>query len=225
MAIAFDATTTTGQVTGDNRFTHTPVGTPKGALVYIVINGLVGTVSGVTYGGVAMAETANSPASNTTGELGGSHCFFLGSGLPTGAQTVAVDMLLGTEVNIVGCITVTAANDTSVVTTAKVESNNTTTTTATLSLGGVSSFCATGFWTGLNAVTSFAPLTSWTGSTETDFGAQCGGIYTYDIIGTTDVSGGYSNTGGDDCAMHTIAIRENAGAAATVYQLAALGVG
>lgn len=209
-AIAFDAVTTNAQTTGDLSFSHTPVGTPRGVLVYVVTNA-VGSdeVVGITYGGTAMTETASSPVVNSTGELGASHCFFLGSSVPAGAQTVAVDVGAGT-VSIAACVTVTAANDTSVVTTGSVLSNNTATTTTTLLLGGVSSFCMTGFWTGLNAVTNFAPLTGWTERIENDFTSQCAGIYTYDTVGTTDVSAGYTNSGGDDAALHNIAIRENA---------------
>lgn len=211
-AVAFDAFTSISQTTGDMTTTHTPVSTPKAAIVYIVTNGVNVTVSGVTYGGVAMTQCTNSPVSNVTGELGSSHCYFLGSGIPTGAQTVSIDMLLGTEVSVAGIVTLTAARDTSVVTTTTVLSDSTAVTTNTLSLGGVSSFCMTGFWSGLNAVTNITPLTSWNSRFENDFGNQTAGIYTYDTIGTADVSAGYSNSGSDDAAMHAIAVRENAAA-------------
>ncbi len=223
MAIAFDAFTSSNGGTGDYSFSHTPVGTPKGVIVEVVVNGLVGTVSGVTYGGTAMTEVANSPASNTTGELGGCHCFFLGSGITAGAQTVAVDMLLGTEVSIAGCVTLTANNNTSVVTTAKVESNSLQDPSTTLSLGAVTSFCMIGAWSGIGNLT-MTPLTNWTDRFEFDFGNQNALIYTYNTIGSTDVTAGYT-AGSDDFAMHAIAVRENAGAAATTKPFTLLGVG
>lgn len=222
MAIAFDAFTSSTGGTGDYSFSHTPVGTPKGVIVYVIFNGAAIGISGVTYGGVAMAEQANSPASNLTGELGASHCFFLGASIPSGMQTVAIDVTLGTEVSVAGCVTVTAANDTSVVTTGKVESNSQANPAVTLSLGGVSSFCMLGAWDGIGTV--IAPFTDWTERFEHDFGNQLGYIATYNVIGTTDVSAGYTR-GADDVALHAIAVRESAGGATTVKTLAALGVG
>lgn len=224
MAIAYDAFTSNAGGTGDYSFTHTPVGTPRGVIVYCIFNGAAIGITGITYGGVAMAETANSPASNLTGELGASHCFFLGSGIPTGAQTVAIDVPLGTEVSVAGCITLTAGNDTSVVTTGKFESNNQMNPSLTLSLGGVSSFCALGAWSGQGAVGNITPLTGWTDRFENDFGNQVGVVYTYDTIGTADVTAGYT-AGGDDVALHALAVRENAGGASTVKKLASMGVG
>ena len=209
-AVAFDAFTAQAQTTGDFTISHTPAGTPRGAIVYVIMNGAAITVSSVTYGGQTMTETASSPVSNITGELGSSHCFFLGTGIPAGTQNVVVDVLLGTEVSVGGVVTLTADSDTSVVTTGSVLSDNTTTTTTTLSLGGVSSFVMTGFWSGLNQITNITPLTGWTERLENDYGAATAGIYTYDTVGTTDVSAGYANSGGDDAAMHAIAVRENA---------------
>lgn len=224
MAVAFDAFSTIGQTTGDMSFTHTPVGAPKGIIVYIVTNGVNITVSGVTYGGVAMTQAANSPVTNVTGELGSTHCYFLGSSIPTGAQTVSIDMLLGTEVSFAGCVSVTASNDTSVVTTGTVLNDNLLNPSVTLSLGGVTSFCMLGAWSGQNNPASLLPFTSWTSRATVDFGVESGCIFTYDTIGSTDVAAGYTASA-DDVALHAIAIRENAGGAVTVKTLAALGVG
>jgi hypothetical protein len=76
-------------------FTHTPVGTPKGVLVYAIENAAASTITaeitGCTYGGIAMTQVANSPAQNTAAtEDGLVYGFFLGSGIPTGIQTVTV---------------------------------------------------------------------------------------------------------------------------------------
>ena len=211
-SIAFDAFTSSGQITGDISFDHTPVGTPKGVLVYVIMTGASISVTSVTYGGAALTETADSPVSNVTGELGSTHCYFLGSSIPSGMQTVAVDVLLGTEVSIAGVITLTADQDTSVVDTGFVLSDTTSATTTTLALGGVSSFCATGFWSGLNQVSNYTPLTGWTERAENDYGNTGAGIYTYDTVSTVDVTAGYTPSGSDDCAMHAIAVRENAAA-------------
>ena len=208
-AIAYDNFTSSTGGTGDYAFDHTPVGTPRGAIVYVIVNGVsVAGVTGVTYGGTAMTQVSLSPALNATGELGACHTFFLGSSIPTGTQSVSVDATLGTEVSVAGCTTLTAAQDTSVVTTGKVESNSDDNPSVTLSLGGVSSFCMIGAWSGLGNL-SMAPFTGWTDRFEHDFGNQNGLIYTYDTVGTTDVAAGYT-AGSDDVAMIAVAIRENA---------------
>ena len=206
--MAFDAHTSSTGGTGDYSFSHTPVGTPRGVLVHVIMNGASIGVTGVTYGGTSMTEVAESPASNLTGELGACHTFFLGSSIPTGMQTVAVDVTLGTEVSVAGCTTLTADQDTSVVDTGIVESNNQANPAVTLSLGGVTCFAMVGAWSGIGNA-SITPFTNWTERFEHDFGNQGGWIGTYDTIGSTDVSAGYT-AGGDDVALHAIAIRENA---------------
>lgn len=77
-------------------WTHTPVATnPRGILVFVVQDSESGVASDqvttVTYGGVAMAEVTSSPYLKTLGANDASlHAFFLGTGIPTGAQTVSV---------------------------------------------------------------------------------------------------------------------------------------
>jgi hypothetical protein len=97
MAVALDATSAGAGGTGNFNWTHTPVGTPKG--VWVVIpqdTGQTDEVTAVTYGGVAMERViAGSPTNpifrdGVGGDDGGIYEYFLGSGIPTGAQTVAV---------------------------------------------------------------------------------------------------------------------------------------
>lgn len=216
MAIAFDAFTSNTGGTGDYSFTHTPVGTPRGVLVHVLMNGANIGVSGVTYGGVAMVEASSSPASNLTGELGAAHCFFLGSTVSSGAQTVSVDVTLGTEVSCAGCTTVTADQDTSIVAQGTVVSDNQSDPAVTLGLGGITCFAMLGAWTGIGNLT-MAATAGWTERFEFDFGNQNALVYTYDTIGSTDVLAKYLQAA-DDVAMHAIAIRENAVAGATEQQ-------
>lgn len=51
-------------------WTHTPTGTARGAIVYIFTISATKTVTGVTYGGVAMTETALGVAVDSAGEPG-----------------------------------------------------------------------------------------------------------------------------------------------------------
>lgn len=117
MAVAFDATSeshtgTTGSVSQASFiWTHTPVGTPAGVLVYVMqATSAVMATTGVTYGGVAM--TLIQEAVDGAGELGMCHLYFLGSGIPTGAQTITVSRLNNTAVLYAVAATVTAATDT-----------------------------------------------------------------------------------------------------------------
>lgn len=111
MAIGFDATATTSAALYNATFTwtHTPAGTPRGVAVIVVQEGSTDQVSGVTYGGVAMTRVRSNVRTAT--EAGRVYIYFLGSGLPAGAQTVQVT-LTGTLDTNAASLTVTAAANT-----------------------------------------------------------------------------------------------------------------
>lgn len=117
MAIAHDAVSNVAAGAGNLSWTHTPVGTPRGVVVQIVQYQTTATtdqVSGVTYGGVAMSETTDSPLVHTgTLDFGVVHTFFLGASIPTGAQTVSVTVS-GADSKRAIVATMTAAADTEV---------------------------------------------------------------------------------------------------------------
>src|SRR3989344_6450108 len=93
-AIGYDAGSEshTGTTASDNEtsflWTHTPAGTPRGVLVFVFTNDSVDNTSSVTYGGVTMTEVSGGLAVDTAGEKSRIETFFLGSSVPTGAQTV-----------------------------------------------------------------------------------------------------------------------------------------
>jgi hypothetical protein len=108
VTVAFDVATDGGNVTTNPKtFTHTPTGTPRAAIVLIVQGGNISAdrISGVTYGGVSMTEVALSPVIKTTGEQAVVDVFFLGSGIPTGAQTVSITVSATTATCRVMCWT------------------------------------------------------------------------------------------------------------------------
>jgi hypothetical protein len=109
MALAFDASSE-GNGTSAISFTHTPVGAPKGVAFLVANNGVEEDPTTITYGGVAMSLI--NEAHRATGEFCNSYIYFLGIGIPTGAQTVVVNTSGGTEAKWVCCVTVTAAKDT-----------------------------------------------------------------------------------------------------------------
>lgn len=107
--------------TGSNSWTHTPWKKPRGIIVGIV-HGVVSTdvVTGVTYGGVAMTRVTT--AADTVTEPGRVYIYFLGSGIPEGAQTVAVTKT-GTDATTAWCLALDADGDTSVNTSGVVQEN------------------------------------------------------------------------------------------------------
>ena len=113
MAIAYDAVAIPSLEFYEATFswTHTPVGTPRGVAVIVVQENAPDQVSGVTYGGVAMTRVRADI--NATAEIGRVYIYFLGSGIPIGAQTVVVTLTDVEDCNAVS-LTVTAASDTSV---------------------------------------------------------------------------------------------------------------
>lgn len=206
MAIAFDAAShSTAAVANNFSWTHTPNGTPRGVLVFIAQNAS-GTddVTGVTYGGTSMARVGR--ALHATGETSAVYIYFLGASVPTGAQTVSVTA--GASLKDGHCVTVTAATNMYVLASDfTVSSDSLANPSVTLSLQGRNGFCAIVGHSGQNAVGGTTPLTNWTSRDEYDWGQQTSLVYTYDTIGTTDVSAGWTQAA-DDATMGAVAIRE-----------------
>lgn len=97
-------------------FSHTPVGTPKGVVVMCATHAAVSTdeIAAVTYGGVALTEIVQ--AIDNVSENVQIQMWFLGEGIPTGTQTVSIDMTSGTTTDWrFECLTLTADGDLEVV--------------------------------------------------------------------------------------------------------------
>lgn len=94
--------------TADTSWTHTPAGTPKGVVVVIAQgnSSQADQVAGVTYGGVAMSRIQFTGDGGGS-EAGASYLYFLGSGIPTGSQTVAIDLTSPSQNFAAWCYTVT----------------------------------------------------------------------------------------------------------------------
>lgn len=72
-------------------WTHTPSGTPVGVLLFLVQSGTTNDrVTSVTYGGVPMSRVRYVADASSPTELGASYVYVLGSGVPSGAQSVSV---------------------------------------------------------------------------------------------------------------------------------------
>ena len=93
--IAYDATSNAAAQTGDILWTHTPVSSDiRGVLVLVAQNvGVTDEINSVTYGGETMTEVPLSlNAVDAGAEDGALYGFLLGTNVPQGAQTVAIDV-------------------------------------------------------------------------------------------------------------------------------------
>ena len=211
-AIAFDAfTALAGGV--DPSGTHTPAGTPNAAIV-AVFHPDTEPVVAVTYAGVDMGASVATLNNGVAGELAtAAFTYFLLNSPTAGAQTVAVNGGAGAVAAYV--VTVTASNTVSLVATQNIQQTTGANPSATLALGGVTSFVLMPWLSGQDdSITNVTPLTNWTSRSETDNGTQGGGAYTYDIIGSTDVTIGVTQTT-DDFFTLSAAFREDAAASTT----------
>jgi hypothetical protein len=121
--VAFDAsseshTGTTGS-TNESSFswTHTPVGAPAGVLVYtMILTDEIEHATAVTYGGSSLSAVPGGSAADTVGENGRCTAWFLGTSVPTGAQTVTVTRTNDAVVMYAVAFTVTTSSNTAVYT-------------------------------------------------------------------------------------------------------------
>lgn len=211
MAVAFDAYSESAANTDPADITHTPVGTPRGVVVFAVQTNIANEISGVTYGGSALTELAGSPLTEGTEGLQ-VRAYFLGSSVPTGAQTVAFSVTGTTGTKVFYVITLTGSADLETVDVdATIATNSIADPSVTLSLGGRTSWCGIVGMSGHGAVTSITPLTGWTARDENTTGSECVLCYTYDTVGATDVTAGWTQTA-EDAVMIAVAISEVAAA-------------
>jgi len=195
MTIAFDAIASKATTSGSTTWTHTPSGTPAGVLVFIhQRQDQTDVVTAVTYGGITMTRLArigNAGVSLASSE----YAYFLGNGVPSGAQTVSV-----THSSAKDCayesITYTSSTNISKVQDYKTLSADGAAPRGTnLSLGGNTCHVSLGYATEHYALTQYAPLAGWTVRRETDHTNDCTGCETYDTVGTSDVAWGHDVSG------------------------------
>lgn len=122
MAVAFDASSRSGSAVSASvasfSWTHTPVGTPKGVCVVVAgSTSATNDVTSVTYGGTAVPRVTGAFAADSAGEPSFTDVYFLGSSVPTGAQTVVVNRNNNANGVWGAAATVTAGADTEVYTT------------------------------------------------------------------------------------------------------------
>lgn len=187
MTVAFDATATSAAGTTQRSWTHTPTGTPRGIVVYV--NQYLGTtdeVTSVTYGDVAMTEMTGSPLLSTAqAEVGAVYAYFLDTGIPTGAQTVLVNVNATASAKRATSISVTAAADTQVVDTTVVDTT-VANPSVTIQGGATTNFYSASILSGANASANIVTDAGETELISHDFANACGVVARLNSITTGD---------------------------------------
>ena len=180
-APVFDAFSTNA-ASGAQSFTHTPIGTPRGVLVLVADDNNHGSLGGVTYGGVNVPLVAT--VEGDWGIDSYNRAYFLGSGIPTGPQTVALVTPSATEQRRVGVVTVTAGGDTEFyddVTSAAAGGA----ISGSVPLGGVAAFVA---MVGVAASARSTSASGWSVHQTGLLGTSTHSFFaTYNTVGTADV--------------------------------------
>ena len=200
-------TNSSDTTTGDRSFNHAGAAGAKGAVVVLICTGNTTTVTGVTYGGVAMTlrQTAND-----TSEAGRVEIYTLDDqgSFPTGTQSVVLQGCTATA-KWATCSTVTCsvgsrsqynAGNVTNTTTAANATVTVTTTATTLLYGGAHG--------GLADPAGYAPTANYTGQYHNDWGA----LSSRTERRTSEVASGsivYDFTSAsDDYCIAAVALRE-----------------
>jgi hypothetical protein len=140
MAVTYDAVSSSGEENDDLSWTHSPIGVPKGIIVFVTQRGNSNDqISAVTYGSLAMSRVTYTV--DTAGEQSATHAYFVGASIPTGGQTVAIGTTDQTR-RVAVAVSLTANSDTTV-NTSDTTGENQENPAVTLATGaGVECFCA-----------------------------------------------------------------------------------
>lgn len=208
--LEFAVWTTTSPAT----LAFTPVGTPKGVVVGIVSTASTNDViTGVTYGGVAMTRIGTIASTST--EPGRAYLYFLGAGIPTGAQTVSITHT-GTAAEKWACVqTQTAATDSEIGASGTLNTQSVDPQIA-LNTGAVSSLRQSIIYNGTNAVANLTPVAGMEttiAATSHDFGSFITRFGEQTTAATGSYSIGYTGSGVDQ-AMVAVAVQEVQGVVA-----------
>jgi hypothetical protein len=200
----------------DPSLAFTPSGTPRGIVFAVSYPGTTDVIAGITYGGVAMTEVTGSPNIHSAGATCVVHVYFLGASIPTGTQNLVIDSTTAFPA-LVECMIycLTATTNTEIVdVNVTINSTSLANPSVTLSLGGRTSWAAIFFGSGQTSASGITPLTNWA-AVETVFAAQTAGYYRYSIVGSTNVTAGWTQAAEDATAI-AIAVSEVQAVSATL---------
>lgn len=219
MTVARDAVLESATFTTVTPFTFvfTPVGTPRAIVLAIAQTGSVtDTIDGtVSYGGVAMTRLPTVGfAVDSSGEVGSVFFYFLGSGIPTGAQTVSISHTGAATTKWAICASATAAADTEVGASGRLQGNQANPQIA-LDTGAASSLRFSILFHGaqlLSDLTVLSGMEANATATSIDFGNTLGVFGQQTTAATGSFTIGYT-AADDDVAMIAVAIQEVSGVA------------
>lgn len=212
MAVAHDAATESDEWTGTtpDSQTHTPVGTPRGVVMFPICVTSTDSITAAAYGAAAPTEVPDSIAIDASSELGIVKAYFLGSSVPTGAQTCTLTQSGGNGVTRRFYVaTVTAADDTEVVQVELIQ-DNTADPTVVIDTGSRTAITYVAMFSGLPS----ANVSAGSGLTALFERAVGSDARTFHLFReTTPASGSRSLTvntsaSADDCALTAVAISE-----------------
>lgn len=213
MAVGFDASSERGNNysnTSPQTWTHTPVGAPAGVLVFVMCDSTATDgVTAVSYGSASLTAVSGGFAQDTAGEVGFCKAYFVGSSIPTGAQTVSVSTT-GSPNIACFCITVTAAADTEVYTAGIVllqEDGTLSEQSVSDGSPGTNSMRFAGMHTGLANILSLTGANS-TALQDVDDGSTGSLIVRETTAGQGSRSVGFTSASTDDRAVVHLAVRE-----------------
>ena len=215
MTIAVDATRTESIRTDTSdpySFNYTPTSTPRGIVVCAIhSDSSTDHIVDVRYGGVLLARAIT--AADTATEQGRADIWWLGTGVPTGTQTVQVNFSSATtdDFQIVVFGLTTASVDVELVDTDLVE-QNTADPSRTMNYGGRTCVTISAFYYGGSAAPT--PNANMTNLHTHDFTAQFGSVDMQTTPGSTDFVCSY--TANDDTGLAIASFGE-----ATVASIAA----
>lgn len=217
MAVAHDAASEShAGATGSTSeasfsWTHTPVGVPRGILVFVLsvaVTEDAAKATSVTYGGVTM-QLLNARATDTSTEPATIQTFFLGDGIPTGAQTVQVNRTNDATVVYATAASVTAAGDTWVFPTWDIQQEDAAIGEVNVTdtgLSGTDSMRYAAAWDGHSAVPAAGANS--TSLTDIDFGTSVFSMVRETSAGTGSRAVGWTTGTSDDRAVVSLAIEE-----------------
>lgn len=199
--------------TDPHTFNVTPLGLPRGIAVS-AIHGTSSTdhVVSVTYGGVAMTRVQRN--TDTSTEPGAAEWWFLGSGIPTGTQTVSVDLSSATTDDIqFVCVVLWAKGDMECIATGGVN-EDAANPSVTLTYRGKTAIALGALYGGGAAPSSFTPNANTSAVLTEDLGA----FYAYTMVQTTPGTSDFAIGGTasiDDVAFSAIALAARTSEAVT----------
>lgn len=206
MAIAVDATRTESVRTDTSdpyNFNYTPTSTPRGIVVTAIhADSSTDHIVSMTYGGREMRRAIT--AIDATTEPGRADIWWIGENVPTGTQTVSVDLATATTDDIQFVVFgLTGLADIQLVDTDLIE-GNTSNPSVTMQYGGRTCVTVSAFYYG--GAVAPTPNANMTNLHTHDFTAQFGSVDIQTTPGTTDFVCSY--TANDDTGLAVAAFSE-----------------